>query len=30
MQADDGLMPSFWGLAGLCDFVMNDVQCESL
>lgn len=30
MQADDGLIPSFRGLARVCDFVMNDVECGAL
>lgn len=29
-EADDGLTPSFMGLAGVCDFVMNDVRCDAL
>ena len=29
-EADDGLTPSFRGLARLCDFVMNDVRCDAL
>lgn len=29
-QADDGLTPSFMGLAGVCDFVINDVRCDAL
>lgn len=29
-EADDGLTPSSMGLAGVCDFVMNDVRCDAL
>lgn len=29
-EADDGLTPSFMGLAGVRDFVMNDVRCDTL
>lgn len=29
-EADDGLTASFMGLAGVCDFVMNDVRCDAL
>lgn len=29
-EADDGLTPSFMGLAGVCDFVMNDARCDAL
>lgn len=29
-QADDGLTPSFMGLPGVRDFVMNDVRCDAL
>lgn len=29
-EADDGLTPSFMGLAGVRDFVMNDVRCDAL
>lgn len=29
-EADDGLTPSFMGLAGVQDFVMNDVRCDAL
>lgn len=29
-EADDGLTPSFMGLAGVRDFVMNDVRCGTL
>ena len=28
-EADDGLTPSFMGLAVVCDSVMNDVRCDA-
>lgn len=29
-EADDGLTPSFMGLAGVRDSVMNDARCDAL